>query len=267
MTEYKIPLRNRNKLDNRRENIRIVTQKENNANRTKKEGTSSQYFYVRRCEDRKKWCAGIASLKLYAYYESEHLAAYQVNLWIEKFKLDPSKLNDVQMPEDFSEYKPKKNSTLPTGITMRNNKYRVVFCDNKKRYNLGTFLTLEEAIKVRKAKENEIKQKKENKIRSTPITRNKNGECVLRIFDKKTKQTVETLVDEDLYYDLIRYTWRVGSMGYIMTDINKKGILLARYVMNYTGKDIIDHINNNILDNRRANLRVVTRKQNTINRR
>jgi hypothetical protein len=257
---------NKNRLDNRRENLRLVTQKENNANRTRREGTSSKYLYVIWCEDRKKWCASIKDFKLYAYYESEIHAAYQVNLWIEKYKLDSSKLNDIQPPEDFCEYKPKKNSTLPTGISIRNNNYRVVFCHDKKTINLGTFSTLEEAIKVRKTKEDEINKIKEETLKNTPITRNENGDCVLRIYNKKTNKTVETLVDEDLYYDLIKYTWWVHSAGYICSEINKKSILLARYVMNYFGKDIVDHINSNILDNRRANLRIATRQQNSMNR-
>jgi hypothetical protein len=36
--------------------------------------------------------------------------------------------------------------------------------------------------------------------------------------------------------------------------------------MNYIGKDFIDHINNNPLDNRKCNLRIVTPQQNNMNR-
>jgi hypothetical protein len=42
--------------------------------------------------------------------------------------------------------------------------------------------------------------------------------------------------------------------------------LLHRYLLNYTGKDYIDHINNNPLDNRKSNLRIVTSSQNNMNK-
>lgn len=43
-------------------------------------------------------------------------------------------------------------------------------------------------------------------------------------------------------------------------------VSLSRYIMNYYGNDVIDHINNNKLDNRQSNLGIITRKQNAMNR-
>lgn len=42
--------------------------------------------------------------------------------------------------------------------------------------------------------------------------------------------------------------------------------MLHRFILNYNGKNFIDHINGNKLDNRKSNLRIVTPKQNSMNK-
>lgn len=98
---------------------------------------------------------------------------------------------------------------------------------------------------------------------SRPITRDTQGNCILQI--KKKNEIIDVLVDEDIYYDLIHYTWRITNGKYVAGRVNGKDVRLSRYVMNYYGKDLIDHINGNTLDNRRCNLRVVTPQQNMMN--
>lgn len=79
--------------------------------------------------------------------------------------------------------------------------------------------------------------------------------------------------DEDRVRVLAR-TWTMQSGGYVLNqEKHGKGphpvvihTYLHRFVLNYNGTLIVDHINHNPLDNRKANLRLVTQKENQLNR-
>lgn len=58
----------------------------------------------------------------------------------------------------------------------------------------------------------------------------------------------------------------VNSHGYTILNKDRDKILLHKYLLNYEGDDVVDHINNNRLDNRKSNLRICTRAQNAKNR-
>ena len=69
------------------------------------------------------------------------------------------------------------------------------------------------------------------------------------------------------------YRWYINSSGYICRSpkmINYKYEKIERYLHRLIIKakkgQIIDHINNNKLDNRKINLRIVTSRQNCLNR-
>lgn len=81
-----------------------------------------------------------------------------------------------------------------------------------------------------------------------------------------TSKGVEFFFDGD--DELIEYiksiTWRTRTDGYIQ---NYKGERLHRVVMGVTDPNIIvDHINNNPKDNRKSNLRIVSKSENSRNR-
>lgn len=69
-------------------------------------------------------------------------------------------------------------------------------------------------------------------------------------------------------YDIIKnYTWNIAT-GYVESDSYGEKTKFHRLVMNCneTEKDV-DHINHNTVDNRKGNLRIVTRSQNLMNTR
>lgn len=73
-----------------------------------------------------------------------------------------------------------------------------------------------------------------------------------------------TKVDNEDYEKLKDISWSEDLYGYA---VNQKRGRLHRFIMNPPKEMYIDHINHNTLDNRKKNLRVVTRQQNAFNMR
>lgn len=86
----------------------------------------------------------------------------------------------------------------------------------------------------------------------------------LKIYNKYGEEVAETIIDrEDV--DRVRYIkWKL-SHGYVLNNSKRKGstIYLHRVVLDTD--QFVDHINHNILDNRKSNLRIVTKSQNQMN--
>jgi hypothetical protein len=83
------------------------------------------------------------------------------------------------------------------------------------------------------------------------------------------------LVDDEDYAELSKYSWWLGSTGYAQRTIwygrdhtpKHKNVAMHREIMNVTdSKVLIDHSNQNKLDNRRSNLRHSNKSTNGCNR-
>lgn len=89
---------------------------------------------------------------------------------------------------------------------------------------------------------------------------------VIKIKDK------EVLVDEEDYIELSQYNWYIDTNGRVQRNrlkgesYSSSHIQMHRQIMKATKGDIIDHINRNPLDNRKANLRFCTQNENERNK-
>ena len=80
------------------------------------------------------------------------------------------------------------------------------------------------------------------------------------------------IVDDEDYEALMKYKWhakfnKCNGGYYAVRSIKPSKEFIHRVVMNCPADMIVDHINHNSLDNRKSNLRIVTKSQNQMNRR
>ena len=84
-----------------------------------------------------------------------------------------------------------------------------------------------------------------------------------------TRKNEMFYIDKEDVEKLSSNTWYLDSNGYVVCHTKEDGIiLLHRVVMELDQKDkrVVDHISGDTSDNRKSNLRVVTRSQNNYNR-
>ncbi|CAL8461487.1 g1018 [Coccomyxa elongata] len=83
------------------------------------------------------------------------------------------------------------------------------------------------------------------------ITRNADGVAVIHLANMRG----ESLVDDEDWSNMMQYTWYIkpsNKTSYAQRHELKKSIMMHQHL---TGRNNMDHINRNGLDNRRANLR------------
>ena len=75
------------------------------------------------------------------------------------------------------------------------------------------------------------------------------------------------VIDEKDFEKVKHCTWYLNSTGYVCTRYKGKHMSLHRYLMGKNPEGtVVDHINRNTLDNRRANLRFATYRESSLNR-
>lgn len=80
------------------------------------------------------------------------------------------------------------------------------------------------------------------------------------------KTELSMVVDDNDYEKLSQHKWYLRKDGYIARTADKRTVYAHRVIMNTPDGMHTDHINRDKLDNRKANLRICTHKENMVNR-
>lgn len=259
-------------LDNRRENLRFLTFSDNNQNRIKKQNSSSNYIGV--SKQKGKFVAKYANIRL-GNFKIELDAAKQYDSFVLLHSNGIAKTNGLINYEDIKDINKdnfilKRNDRihdLPKHIQKTNNKYYASIMYQRKSYNSNYYTTVNEAmqqIQVIKEKIENIKKYEEEEHYKKEITRNENNQAVIKIFSNR--EIKECLVDDDKWHELSKLKWYLEKNNYIQATIHNKQVFMHRYLLNPSDNKIVDHINNIRYDNRKHNLRIISRSANSQNK-
>lgn len=278
--------KNRVRYDNHRENLRLVTKSQNAQNRPKKEGTSSIYNGISYVTKAKKFMAKVRHNKqtiFIGYFETEIEAVEAYDRYLAHNSDIHKKMNNETLRNKYRSeplIHPKKKKTNKNkfiGVSKNGeNKFRAqIQIDGKTLRIAITDTENEAAIKydeyiVRHGLQNRLNFPQNypdyvpNRVTKTTIVSEIDSNTV-QISLNGAQQECALIDKED--YEKVKYMPCSINSGYV--NIYNEGVAmrLSRYLMNEKREDIVvDHINGNRVDNRKSNLRAVSRKLNAQNK-
>lgn len=118
---------------------------------------------------------------------------------------------------------------------------------------------------------NQIKKYKKALDKNPRTTFDKNeyhiigNTTIIFIYDKNSNVVAQTIIDTEDLSKVKHIKWKLSKSGYIMNTpkFKSSNIHMSRVILETN--QFVDHINHNTLDNRKSNLRIVTKSQNQMN--
>lgn len=285
MNDFVIDHINNNKLDNRRENLRIVTIQQNAENKTiSKSKKSSIYRGVFYNNARKKYraiCTHNSKTINIGYFINEIDAAECRDMYIVHNNLEHMKLNfpekkEIYLSKLFIKPCGQTNKYNYKGIIKKTNKYISCIVVNCKRICVYSSENPLECAKAydKYIVDNNIPSKQLNFPQDHP---NYNPNCIIKtVYREIDNKTIEInnniIIDKEDYDKIKNFKIHISNYGYPIITIprfgkTKKSYILSRFLMNCTDlKKFVDHIDSNRLNNTKKNLRFATPQQNAQNR-
>lgn len=274
---YVIDHINNDGLDNRRQNIRIVTRSINSQNKKKIVTDKTTSIYKGVAQQSGKWLAAYANTKI-GLFETEIEAAKAYDEYALLITEGQAICNGLVTYDEVKDKNPndilqknKNDKQLPKGVYKndyyaklnRNKIYYVSLNYKKERYTSKYCATVEEALhKLQQLEDkiNDVKEKERVEHENKPVQYNEDGIAYFTL-----KNGMQCFVDDDKWKDLSLYRLHYDGR-YVSLDVDGKRKRLHRYLTSATDADIVDHINHNRLDNRSVNLRLTSATNNSHNR-
>ena len=260
-------------LNNTRANLRFASNAENSQNRPKKEGCTSSYIGVSIHPKSKKWTAWYAITYL-GSFDDELLAAKKYDTYV-YLKYGPNaNTNNTVNYEDIKDIDinsllcKRKARDLPKNISIKRKSFLVAIVYKKQRFG-SVEPTLEKAIeKLEEFKQQieEIKKQEQDRHNNQDIERNEQGVAIIPLSSRDKTIVGYTMVSDNMWHMLRQHTWHTDKFNYVKGCINQKMVRMHRFIMNAPDDKIVDHINNERLDNRTENLRIADHVVNNHNK-
>ena len=270
---------NGDSTDNTYNNLRNATNMQNGQNKSKKlDKKGSVYIGVHYHNNHKKYIVKFSNIDI-GYFTDEIEAAklYDTYVLLHPNLGKHSKTNNLISWDEIKDLKfedifpKKKQREYPKNIYYCNthNKFCIKFRYNYKTYQTYT-KTLDEAYIKKEEFEiiiNNLKKEKLENYLSVKINKNINNQAILIIKDN------QYIIDDEDWHNITFNKWIIDKDNYAYNSkferlhrYLKKDIINEIYLLYPDANLVIDHINNNIYDNRKSNLRINSHTGNMHNK-
>ena len=273
---------NGNRLDNRRENLRILTSQQNAENKKlsgKKENTKYRGVYFVKKDNKYNAKIYLNGTRYYfGMFNTDIEAAKTIDKFLVHNKLDHISLNFSDKKQEYL------LDVCPNTINKEKNQYYGVKKTPNGKYATNIYIkknvcisagTKDNSFDAAKLYDkylidNNIKNKKLN-FPDDYTNDNRNIKMACEIIDDATIKIIindkYTLIDKEDYDRIKNYSCYLDRKGYVIFTKENKKIKLHRFVVSVTDPKIfVDHIDNNKINNKKSNLRLSNQQLNAQNK-